>query len=94
MSYAYIYDYCRNDFTDDQIDEVRSWALQSPRLGLTDQSSLENENITSDLGLDGYYIFIKNVDISNNAIVDIQSCGRVLIESNFSVELGSSLNIN
>lgn len=84
---------CRTRFSQEQLNSINYWANQSVRTCFSHMTVLENTNITSNQTINNDFIFLKNINIINNAKVVLKSCVEVELTGDSEIALGATLDI-
>jgi lysyl endopeptidase len=72
---------------------IGSTTINGRFLSDCEETVISNRTITSDETIDGCDIKVENVTIQNNSVVIIDATNNVIIEKNFEVKVGSTLEI-
>lgn len=93
-NYMSYYGSCTNKFSSQQIDKMNTWAVSSKR-NVFIHTTHVSQVITSDVTISGVMIHAENTTITSNSDVVFESdCGPVIIEKEFELTIGSTLEIN
>jgi hypothetical protein len=85
---------CRSHFSSDQIDKMNDWAGKPQRQGFIHTTTLNNMTITTNNSFSGGIVIINDMTIQNNADVVFENCGPVVIEKDFEITIGATLEIH
>ncbi|MBP5370448.1 MAG: hypothetical protein J6Y55_00825 [Bacteroidales bacterium] len=90
---SYTRDACRNHFSNEQLSDISYWADRPERQFFNNTLLLNNSTISSNNTYSADVIVIDNVTITNNSNVIFDACESTIIEKNFQINLGSTMQI-
>lgn len=85
---------CRTEFSGEQVAKMNEWSNDSKRQIFVHTTNLSNQTITSDKTYSGGLIIIDGMTIQNNADVVFDNCGPVIIEKDFEITIGATLEMD